>query len=201
MRPFCHLPALCLPLLLAASALAQSVYGLATLVSQPGVQKELKLTEKQADQAKKVAQAVTAKYQDELNQLKTLQGAELFKKQGELTKKIAEESNTALSGVLSAAQFQRLKQIRTQQRGIYAFSEPDVAAALNLSKDQTKKLRAVEKDYQTALLDASKLADAAAKAQAANTANKDALAKALDILDDTQKKAWKDLTGDPYRGK
>lgn len=201
MRPFCHVLALCLTLLLATGALAQTVYGLATLITQPGVQKELKLTEKQADQAKKIAQAVTAKYQDELAQVKALQGAERFKKEGELSKKIAAESNTALAGVLSGEQFKRLKQIRTQQRGIYAFSEPDVAAALNLSKDQTKKLRAVEKDYQTALLEANKLADAGAKAQAANTANKDSMAKALDILDDTQKTAWKDLTGEPYRGK
>jgi hypothetical protein len=187
--------------LVQAQAPTTPVYGMAGLVTQPGVQKELKLTDKQVDQVKKAAQAVTEKHKDELAQAKMLQGAEKFKKESELSKLIAEESNTALATVLSADQVTRLKQIRMQQRGIYAFGEADVSTALKLTPEQSKKIRAVDKEYQLALIEIGKLATAEEKANAANTAIKDALTKALDILDENQKKTWNALTGPPYRGK
>ena len=187
--------------LVLAQALTTPIYGLAGLVPQPGVMKELKLTDKQVDQSKKAAQAVTEKHKDELAQLETLQGNEKAKKATELSKLIAEESNAALARVLSADQIKRLKEIRIQQKGIFAFGETEVTGALKLSTEQSKKLRAVNKEYQTAMLAASKLSTAAEKAQAANAAIKDAMAKAVELLDDTQKKAWKELTGEPYQGR
>ena len=46
------------------------------------------------------------------------------------------ESEAELKTVLSAAQFQRLEQISRQLRGIGAFSDPEVIAALGLTRDQ-----------------------------------------------------------------
>src|SRR5262249_38491830 len=159
-------------------------FGLSGLFMQTGVQTELKAAPKQIDQAKKLVQDVNAKHKDDFAKLKDLAGAAKYKAESDLNKTCAEEVNKGMAEVLNATQMKRLKQIQVQQRGVYAFSEAEVAAALKISKEQTQKLRAVEKDYQQALAEASKLPDALEKAKKAGAANKEALDKSLAILDD-----------------
>ncbi|MBY0525750.1 MAG: hypothetical protein K2R98_20260 [Gemmataceae bacterium] len=206
MRTLCRLVLTFLALSLAAdAALSQAagskLFGLSGLARQKGVQDELKMTKKQADAVPKIIKDVNARFKDDLAELEELKGAERFKKQSEISKAAGEETDKALAAVLSADQMTRLKQIQVQQRGPYAFSEADVVEALKLSKDQQKKVREIEAEYQKALGEASKLTDANERTKKVAAAIKDALDKDLALLTDEQKKAWKTLTGDPYKGK
>ena len=50
---------------------------------------------------------------------------------------------TAIAGILSPAQLARLRQIALQVRGAEALQEPEVVAALNLSREQRTQLRSI----------------------------------------------------------
>jgi hypothetical protein len=180
---------------------APKLFGLSGLAKQKGVQTELKLTKQQADMVQTVITAVNAKYEKDLAKLDELKGQEKFKKQAEIYKAAGEETNRGLAAALTQPQMKRLGQIHIQQRGPYAFSEPEVVTQLKLTKDQQKKLRGVEMEYQKALLEAGKAADLDERNKKVTAAIKDALTKQLALLTEDQKKVWKELTGEPYKGR
>jgi hypothetical protein len=176
------------------------LFGLTYLAKDKGAQAELKLTKKQADAIQKLIQDVNDKLKDDYAKLKDLKPAERYKKESELNKTGSDEANKALADILSADQLKRLKQLHVQRRGPYAFSEAEVAAALQLTKGQQKKLKEMESDYQKALLETNKLTDADERTRKVAAAIKEAMDKAMTILSDAQKKTWKELTGERYKG-
>ncbi len=50
---------------------------------------------------------------------------------------------TAIAGILTPAQLARLGQIALQARGVEALQEPEVVAALNLSRERRAQLRSI----------------------------------------------------------
>lgn len=177
------------------------LFGLSYLAKQKGVQDELKMTKAQADGVLKLIQEFNDRHKDDLAKLKDLKDAERFKKENELLRTAGEETNQQLATLLGADKFKRLKQIYVQQRGPYAFTESEVADALKLTKEQLKKLRDIQGEYQKALADAAKAADANERTQKLTAAIKEALDKDLAVFSDAQKQTWKELTGPPYKGK
>ena len=96
------------------------------LLRNEGVQKELKLNE---DQVKKVTDAIQKtqeKFQDELAALREATPEEQREKRPALMKKINEENEKTIAGILNADQTKRLKQIELQTQGVRAFSNEDV---------------------------------------------------------------------------
>jgi hypothetical protein len=176
------------------------LFGLSYLAREKSTQKELKMTTKQSDAVQKLIADLNDKYKDDLAKFKELKPAERYKKEGELYKTAGDEANKMLADILGSEQFKRLKQLHAQRRGPYAFSETDVIAALQLTKEQQKKLRDMEIDYQKALLEVNKLTDAEERTKKVTAAIKEAMDKAMTILSDEQKKTWKDLTGERYKG-
>jgi len=175
-------------------------FGLTYLAREKSTQKELMMSVKQADAVQKLIVDLNDKYKDDFAKVKELKPAERYKKESELAKTAAEEANKGLADLLGADQFKRLKQLHVQRRGPYAFSETEVIAALQLTKDQQKKLRDMEADYAKALLEVNKLTDLEERGKKMTTAIKEAMDKAMGILNDEQKKTWKDLTGERYKG-
>jgi eukaryotic-like serine/threonine-protein kinase len=57
---------------------------------------------------------------------------------------LAQKQQAELEQVLEPEQFRRLKQIALQQRGPFAFSDPDVATELRLTAEQKKQVRAIQ---------------------------------------------------------
>jgi hypothetical protein len=175
-------------------------FGLTYLAREKSTQKELKMSVKQADAVQKLIVDLNDKFKDDLAKLKDLKPAERFKKEAEMYKMAGEEANKGLAGLLGADQFTRLKQLHVQRRGPYAFGESEVSTALQLTKEQQKKLRDMEADYQKALLEVNKLTDQEERGKRMTAAIKEAMDKAMGILTDEQKKTWKDLTGERYKG-
>ena len=106
------------------------------------------------------------------------------------------ETETAVKTILSAAQFQRLEQISRQLRGISAFSDPDVVAALGLTHEQ--KLRA--QDLAAQYSDYLHFRRFAPGHEHRTPAAPESVDQLLSQLSAAQVGAWKTLVGAPYHG-
>jgi Spy/CpxP family protein refolding chaperone len=123
-------------LLLAGPALAQRGQGRGGfgggfggpgfLFQNPGVQKELKLSDNQIKKITDANQSVRDKYKDEFEALAKLEGDERREKGQELRKKMTDETNKTLAEILKPEQNKRLKEITLQQEGARAFNDPEV---------------------------------------------------------------------------
>src|SRR5208337_4519703 len=84
--------------------------GIGMLLSNPGVQQELKLDATQIEKAKEVADKAREKFTAGRESLQSLQGEERFKKMAELNKEANEEANKSIGAFLSKDQIHRLHQ-------------------------------------------------------------------------------------------
>jgi Spy/CpxP family protein refolding chaperone len=190
--------------LLALPAAAQPPFGrggmrggAGMLLGNPGVQKELKLSE---EQTKKVQELVT-KNGEKMRE--AFQGGDQEKTQ-EVMKEIAAETDKFIKATLNADQQKRLKQIQHQQMGPYAFANEEVAKELKLTDEQkedikkvTEELGAQSKEAFTGVDFQDQEARQAAFKKIQGL-QKEATEKITKMLTPDQKKAWKDLTGDPF---
>ncbi len=88
--------------------------GIGMLLTNPGVQQELKLDATQIEKAKEVADKAREKMTASRDSLQSLQGDERFKKMAELNKEVNDEANKSISAFLSKDQVHRLHQIQHQ---------------------------------------------------------------------------------------
>jgi hypothetical protein len=107
---------------------------------------------------------------------------------------------------LTTAQRKRLAQIDLQSRGYAALSTPAVVKLLKVTDDQKVKLaesaEKVQKELEEALnglANGGGVFDIGAEVAAIRKVHEGANKRALDVLTDEQKKAWKDLTGAPVK--
>src|SRR5208283_3775876 len=97
--------------------------GIGMLLSNPGVQQELKLEPAQIEKAKEVADKAREKLTASRESLHSLQGEERFKKMAEIYKEANEEANKSIGAFLSKDQIHRLHQIHHQVQGAQAFTD------------------------------------------------------------------------------
>jgi len=114
-------------------------------------------------------------------------------------KKTSEAEEKTVKETVSEKQYKRLKQISHQLQGIAMFQDESVQKALKLTDDQKDKLKEINKDLDKEVAElfprgSKPAADAFTKMQ---SLRKDALTSATKLLDDTQKKEIKELTGEP----
>lgn len=175
------------------------------LLSNKGVKKEIKLTNEQSDKVQKIVREVFDKYQPDLRKARADRDQKQFGKlMLDSTVETRERVNKALPDILEPDQLKRLKQIQLQVNGLLSFAKPEIQKELKLTdqqKEQIKKIgdglkidiAEVFKDVSSAPL--RKLPEATRKAR---TLNDEATRKALDTLDEEQKKKWKDMTGEKF---
>jgi Spy/CpxP family protein refolding chaperone len=212
-----------LVLILAGPALAQrgqggggrgGFGGPGMLIQNQSVQKELKLTDDQIQKIKDATTSINEKHKGERDAVRSLQGDEQREKRQELGKKIASETNEALAGILKPEQSKRLKEITLQRDGPRAFNSEEVQKALKLTDEQNDKIKTINEDAAKdmrelappggrrgagggggGVVDQSVFKEFMTKAAALN---KETMDKISSVLTDDQKKAWKDMTGQPF---
>jgi Spy/CpxP family protein refolding chaperone len=170
--------------------------GAGMLLRNSGVQKELKLTDEQTTKVKEFLEKTGAKMREAFQ-------AGDQEKTREVMKEIAQETEKFVKDTLKEDQVKRLKQIEHQIAGPRAFGEEDVAKALKLTdeqKDDIKKINeelgaAAQEAFQGAFGDREKMAEARKKME---NLNKEAMTKITKMLTPDQKKAWKEVTGEPF---
>jgi Spy/CpxP family protein refolding chaperone len=170
------------------------------LLSNPGVQKELKLESDQTSKVEAIATSIREKHSNDFAKLRDLEGQERQEKAAELNKSVTSEVNKALADVLKPDQVKRFNQIRIQVQGLQAFADPDVQAKLNLDADQKQKIRSIAQDSQGQMREVFQSAgdDRAGARRKLAELRKENMDKALAVLTADQKSTWKDLTGEPF---
>jgi serine/threonine protein kinase len=104
----------------------------------------------------------------------------------------------ALADLLSAEQRQRLRQIVLQGRGLQAFSDPEVAAELQLTQEQMDRIQALNGQRRRAQWSPDDPGPPGARnRQEMGSLFRDQM---LDVLSDEQKSRWSGLTGAPFKG-
>jgi len=201
---------LSLAALLASPALAQGRGGrgggggsLGMLLGNASVQKELKLDDAQVEKAKEHAESLREKAQENREKLQGLEAEERRTKQAEINKEMNEATLKAVGAFLKPEQITRLKQISYQQRGLQAFSDPEIAKKLNLTDTQKSDIQAISQEVMESTRGLFGGQDATPEERAEamkkiTEARKAGLTKAEAKLNDEQQKAWKELLGAPF---
>jgi serine/threonine protein kinase len=112
---------------------------------------------------------------------------------------LARAQEVAVAQLLTPAQYRRFKEIARQFVGPLAFSEPEVAEALQLTSEQKKQMRAIQDQAGPA---ATKFgprgSDLRKHPEASDTAERRTQEKILGLLTPEQRRKWNELTGEPF---
>lgn len=180
------------------------------VLTNEDLQKELKVT----DDQKKSLKEVMDKAADLAKKRAEARGDQqkMQEVQQEATK-LAEDAKAATDKAFTDDQKKRVKQINVQRMGLAAFANEEVAKELKITDDQKTKLKTVTDDYQKASGDLrreygiggrpmggerpseEKMAEYTKKAKALTD---ETMEKARKELTDDQKKAWKEMVGEPF---
>ncbi len=110
------------------------------------------------------------------------------------------EIDKAVADLLRPEQLKRYRQIQLQQTGIRALSDPDVEKALQLNDDQKKKINAIDRQLHQEGSDMPRISlwNSRAQMKARALLWKQAMERVVSVFNDEQKKAWKEMTGEPF---
>lgn len=190
--------------LLAGPAQAQGFRGgfgmggnLGFLATNKGVQKELKVSD---DQAQKIQQW-SEEFRDKMREkMEAIPQDERREKMPALMREMGEQSRKDLKGILKDDQMTRLEQIALQQRGPEAaVNDPKVAEKLKITDDQKNKIQSIQEDARGQMPsrdDFQNDRDAAMKKMA--DVRKQSREKVMNLLSSEQKDTWKEMTGAPF---
>jgi Spy/CpxP family protein refolding chaperone len=192
--------------LMASPALAQRGGGFGgpgMLLTNKGVQKELKLDDAQVQKVESIAQDVRDKMTGLREKLQDVPQDQRREKMQEFMREINSDVKKSLAGVLKPDQLKRFEQIELQNRGAMAFSDPDIQKKLNLTGDQKDKIRGIVEDSnaQRRELFQGFQSDREGTMKKMQELNRETMSKAANVLTSEQKATWKELAGEPYEVK
>ncbi len=181
--------------------------GIVSLAGNEAVQKELGI---EADAKEKLA-SIGQAYGDEVREQMQTAGAaglqnatdeerqKIMAKMQEITQKLSAKYAPKLKESLKPDQFTRLQQISWQASGAMAFSDPELAKALDLSKEQQEKINAVSQEFQQKLRSLFTGGGGGQEAFAKmREINQERDKKAEEILSKEQQDKLKELKGKPF---
>jgi len=173
--------------------------GAAGFLMAPNVQKDLNLTDAQVKKVQETLREIRERHQDDYAALRDASPDVRSTKMATLNETVGDEVKKALS--FSAEQSKRFDQISLQAHGVQAFAHPTVDAKLKLTDDQKSKIREIVEETRSSSAgafnkDASEQERTEARNKRAET-QKVNISKVQALLTDDQKKAWKELTGEP----
>jgi len=165
------------------------------LLNNESVQKELKLDSDQVNKVKEAVEKVAQGHREDFAKLRDLGPEERRAKGQEIMQSASADSLKAVSDILNKDQMARLKQIELQRAGPEAFSRPDVAEALKLTPDQKSKIKTIHDD---AMQELQQMRQGGGGRQRFQEIRSQTMEKAAAVLNDDQKKSWKEMTGEPF---
>jgi hypothetical protein len=164
------------------------------------VQKELQLDTKQIVTAKVLSDKINVEWTQRLARLRGLNVQALQHAVDQLGRDLNKSAIKEAGDFLQPGQLARLKQIGYQVWDLQTFMDPEVASRLKLSDAQKSDILAVR---QQSLREARRLVqstgnDPEARARLAKKHRERARDNFMALLDDEQRKTWKELLGAPF---
>lgn len=191
--------ALCL---LTSPAMAQGRGGFGmgggpALYANKSVQKELKFTDEQAKKAGEIVADLREKYQDKLQEARQSQDFQAMQK---INRDMTDEAKKMMADVLKPDQIKRFDQISLQQRGLQAFTDPELLKKIDLNDDQKAKIRDIGQEVQAQRQEIMQgfQDDREGTMKKMAELRKETLGKIVAKLNDEQQKTWKELIGAPF---
>jgi hypothetical protein len=174
--------------------------GVAMLIGNESVQKELKLDDAQVSKAKEVAEKIGEKMRTAREETKDLDQEERKTKMTELNKEINESTLKVVGEFLKPEQVKRLKEISCQTRGMQAFADPEIAKKLNITDAQKDEIKTISDDANASIreLFPELQNDREGTMKKITEQRKEALGKIVAKLNDEQQKTWKEMIGAPF---
>jgi Spy/CpxP family protein refolding chaperone len=173
------------------------------LLANKSVQQELKVDEKQADKLNAFAEEQMEKQREQFQKLQDLSQEERREKMQELNRTTGAAIREKLDEILKPEQVKRFQQIQLQAMSVLgAAAMPRVQEALNLTDEQRTKFRTIQEEQQESMRELFQGGGGGGDREAVMTKladlRKKTNDKAMAVLTDSQKAAWKDLTGAPF---
>ncbi|QDT95452.1 secretin N-terminal domain-containing protein [Gimesia aquarii] len=171
---------------------------LGSLVAREAVQKELQLTEDQKKKLSEVAQELRPnremmeKFRDQMREAQSEEAlSKIREEMGSVFEKRRKEGEAKLFGLLNETQAARLKQLQLQETGYRQLTNEETTKQLNLSDEQSKKIKAIEEQ---------RLAARRELGRRASSEEREKLQKEFDqkiesILTKEQQSQWKQMLG------
>src|SRR5207249_6843863 len=162
-------------------------HGHLSLLTERGVQDDLKPDEEQREKVEQLAGARAARGREAMQDFHKLSAEERHRRFVEL----ARAAEKSVAAVLTSEQIGRLKQIALQRQGLHAFSNPEVVDRLELTGPQRQAIRAIQNETMLMIpfdpTPGRPPFDLRAKME---ETWRNAQRKVHDLLTDTQKKRW-----------
>jgi Spy/CpxP family protein refolding chaperone len=194
--------------LLAGPALAQGGRGfgmrggggVAMLIGNESVQKELKLDDSQVAKVKELAEKNGEKMRASFEETKDLDQEERQKKRTELNTEMNASTLKAVAEFFKPEQVTRLNQISYQTRGAMAFSDPEIAKKLNITDAQKDEIKTINDESRAAMQEIGQgfQDDREGTLKKMAEHRKETLSKVVAKLNDEQQKTWKEMIGAPF---
>jgi Spy/CpxP family protein refolding chaperone len=175
-----------------------------SMLDNPQVQKELKLTDEQVSKVKNIVKEIREKHQDDFAKLRDAAPEERREKFMELRKTVQEETHKALADakVFNPDQEKRLHQLELQTQvmfqGPQVFTDAKVAGELKLTDDQKEKLKTLAQDFNKEREELRQGGPGPEMFQKMAALTKESMEKVNAVLTEDQKKTWKEMTGAPF---
>jgi len=172
------------------------------LLLNKGVREELKLSEEEAEKVRMLAQEAREKYQLSRQMLQEVEASGRLDKEKEYEEALNAEVADSLADMLRPKQLRRFGQIELQWRGPAALNDREVRRRLDLTDEQRREVDRLTADLTRELQATPRDGQPAAEAGARREdIRKRALEKTAALLSDVQKKAWKEMVGEPFEFK
>jgi Spy/CpxP family protein refolding chaperone len=176
--------------------------GIAGLLQNEKVQKEIELTAEQKEKIQKIGTEAREAMRSKMGDMQNLSQEERRAKFQEMRKDMEEaaaQTEKKIEGALLPNQVKRIKEIQLQVQGIRALANADVQKELGLTDDQKAKLKAIDEEaakgrpqftpgQRPSQEDFQKMRDARTETEK----------KLTDVLTDEQKKKLEEMKGEKF---
>ena len=163
------------------------------LLRQKSVQDELKLTKEQTEKIDTFAEMQWKKAQ-ELHKMEGDKSKAEFEEMGKANRKFAHDA-------LKPEQHKRLVQISMQVAGLIWILDPKVSKEINLTDAQKTKILDLHKTAHHEVVEVMHASDKSKRMEKMDELNKAHAKQLMAVLTDEQKTKWKEMAGEPFKGK
>jgi serine/threonine protein kinase len=176
---------------------AMEASGRLLLCGDPAVQTDLQLNATQRDRLRELDDRLFQRSLEVFGRARDLPPEE----RRQTLQDLAQASQSGLAEILTAAQSKRLGQIDLQQSMFHEVCDPRVVDVLQLTSKQKDQLRSIQHEARMALFAAWRTKGGEGPPPFPLDFSKLVTEKIMSVLTKEQKHLWKNLVGEPFRGR